>query len=116
MNASELHQLTNWLIDGARSVVNSPRLMAEVCERLVQAGLPLWRVGLFVRTLHPEILGRNLVWRQGGEGVVGTADFDLLESPEFRNSALAIVFGEGREVRCRIDDPESRRFPFLDDM
>ncbi len=26
------------------------------------------------------------------------------------------MFGEGREVRHRIDDPESRRFPFLDDM
>jgi adenylate cyclase len=116
MNAHDLQKLGDWLIDGARSRPNPPEMMAEVCERLVQAGLPLWRVGLFVRTLHPEILGRNLVWRQGEEVVVGTADFDLLESPEFRNSALAIVFGEGREVRCRIDDPESRRFPFLDDM
>jgi adenylate cyclase len=37
-------------------------------------------------------------------------------SPEFRNSPLAIVFGEGREVRHRLDDPGSRRFAFLDEM
>ena len=74
MNASELHQITNWLIDGARSVVNSPRLMAEVCERLVEAGLPLWRVGIFVRTLHPEIYGRNFIWRPGAEVEFGTVD------------------------------------------
>jgi adenylate cyclase len=91
-------------------------MVAEICERLVSAGLPLWRFGLFVRTLHPDILGVNFVWKPGAEVVFGTADFDLLDSPEFRNSPLAIVFGEGREVRHRIDDPESRRFPFLDDM
>jgi adenylate cyclase len=116
MNANDLQKLADWLVDGARSKPLPADMMAEACERLVQAGLPLWRVGVFVRTLHPEILGRNLVWRQGGEVVVGTADFDLLESPEFRNSPLAIVFGEGREVRCRLEDPESRRFPFFDDM
>ena len=47
---------------------------------------------------------------------MGNATYDMLDSPEFRNSPLAIVFGEGREVRHRIDDPESKRFPFLDDM
>ncbi|THD59205.1 MAG: adenylate/guanylate cyclase domain-containing protein [Bradyrhizobium sp.] len=114
MNAPELQKLTDWLIDGARSA--GPLLMAQTCERLVQAGLPLWRVGVFVRTLHPDIFGRNFIWRPGAEVVVGSVDFDIQNSPEFVNSPLAIVFGEGREVRIRVDDPESKRFPFFDDM
>jgi adenylate cyclase len=116
MNPTDLQKLTDWLIDGARSAVNPPQMVAELCERLVQAGLPLWRVGLFVRTLHPDILGVNFIWRSGAEVTTGTADFSLLDSPEFTNSPLAIVYGEKREVRHRIDDPESKRFPFLDDM
>jgi adenylate cyclase len=116
MNAQDLKRIADWLIDGARSVVSPPLMVAEICERLLAAGLPLWRVGVFVRTLHPDILGVNFIWKPGAEVAVGSADFDLLESPEFRNSPLAIVFGEGREVRHLIDDPESRRFPFLDDM
>jgi adenylate cyclase len=116
MNAQDLKRIADWLIDGARSAVSSPLMVAEICERLLGAGLPLWRVGIFVRTLHPDILGVNFIWKPGAEVTFGTADFDLLDSPEFRNSPLAIVFGEGREVRHRIDDPESRRFPFLDDM
>ena len=116
MNPADLKKISDWLIDGARSAVNPPLMVAELCERLVAAGLPLWRVGIFVRTLHPDILGVNFIWKPGAEVAVGTADFDVLNSPEFRNSPLAIVFGEGREVRHRIDDPESRRFPFLDDM
>jgi adenylate cyclase len=116
MNPQEQKKISDWLIDGARSAVEPRLMVAEFCERLVSAGLPLWRVGLFVRTLHPDILGVNFIWKPDAEVTYGTADFDLLDSPEFRNSPLAIVFGEGREVRHRIDDPESRRFPFLDDM
>jgi len=116
MNATDLRKIADWLIDGARSAGNAAAMMSEFCERLVAAGLPLWRVGLFVRTLHPDVLGVNFIWKPGAEVVSGTADHAFLDSPEFRNSPLAIVFGEGREVRHRIDDPESRRFPFLDDM
>ena len=49
----------------------SPRLMADICERMVLAGLPLWRCGIFVRTLHPDVYGRNFVWRPGAEVEVG---------------------------------------------
>jgi adenylate cyclase len=114
MNAPELQKLTDWLIDGARSA--GPLLMTQTCERLVQAGLPLWRVGVFVRTLHPDIFGRNFIWRPGADVIVGTVDFDIQNSPEFVNSPLAIVFREGREVRHRLDDPEGKRFPVFDDM
>jgi adenylate cyclase len=116
MTRSDLQKVTDWLIDGARSALSPPRMMAETCERLVQAGLPLWRVGVFVRTLHPDIYGRNFVWRPGAEVVVGTVDFDIRNTPEFRNSPLAIVFAEGQEVRCRLDDPASEHVPFFDDM
>ena len=116
MNAQDLRQISDWLIDGARSVVSPPLMVADICERLVRAGLPLWRVGVFVRTLHPDIFGVNFIWKPGTEGAVGSADFDLPDSPQFKNSPLWIVFHEGREVRHLIDDPESKRFPFLDDM
>jgi adenylate cyclase len=116
MNAADLQKITDWLIDGGRSASSPTQVMAETCERLVEAGLPLWRVGIFVRTLHPDIVGRNFIWRPGAEVVVGSADFDVLDSPEFRNSPLAIVFRDGREVRSRLDDPEGKRFPFFDDM
>jgi adenylate cyclase len=116
MNASHLQKLTEWLIDGARTAPSPPRMMAETCERLVAAGLPLWRVGIFIRTLHPDIIGRNLIWRPGEEVAVGSANYDTLNSPEFLNSPLAIVFREGREVRALLDGPDGERFPLFDDL
>src|SRR5436190_6454218 len=113
MNATELQKIVDWLIDGARSTSSPTQMMAEICNRLVEAGLPLWRVGVFVRTLHPDIFGRNFIWKPGAKVEVGSVDFHILDSPEFMHSPLAIVFRQGIEVRGRIDDPESRRFPFL---
>jgi adenylate cyclase len=82
----------------------------------VAAGLPLWRVGLFIRTLHPEIYGRNFIWKPGAEVEMGSAGFEFLESPDFQNSPLIIVFQQGIEVRARVDDPASSRFPIIADL
>ena len=116
MDALALQKLVEWLVDGARSAPSPPQMMTQTCERLVAAGLPLWRVGVFVRTLHPDIIGRNFVWRPGAEIVVGSANYDTLDSPEFRRSPLAIVFGEGREIRARMDGPDGKRFLLFDDL
>ncbi|MET0676093.1 MAG: adenylate/guanylate cyclase domain-containing protein [Bradyrhizobium sp.] len=116
MNAHELQKLTDWLIDGGRSAPSPVRFMAECCERMVAAGLPLWRVGVFVRTLHPEIYGRNFIWKPGSEVELGTVDYHILESPDFHMSPLKHVFQQGIEVRARIDELESGRFPIVDDL
>jgi adenylate cyclase len=116
MSAQELQKVADWLIDGARSATSPPRLMSETCERLVEAGLPLWRVAVFVRTLHPDIYGRAFFWRPGAEVIVNPAGFETPDSPEYRRSPLAVLYDTGEEVRFRLDDPESRRFPFFDDM
>jgi adenylate cyclase len=116
MDIAELQKLKDWLIDGGRSASSPARLLAECCERMVAAGLPLWRVGVFVRTLHPEIFGRNFIWKPGAEVEVGSVDYHILESPDFHTSPLIIVFQQGVEVRARIDDPASTRFPIIEEL
>src|SRR4051794_24049405 len=116
MESSDLQRITSWLIDGAWSSKAPAEMTAEACERMVAAGLPLWRFGIFIRTLHPEIFGRNFIWRAGGGGEIGTVDFYTMETPEFATSPLRVVFEQGLEVRGRMDDPGSKYFPFLDDM
>jgi adenylate cyclase len=116
VNPSELQKIADWLIDGARSALSPGQMMTETCERLVLAGLPLWRVGVFVRTLHPDIFGVSFVWRPGTEVVISSADSDPRNTPQFKRSPLAILYDREQEVRFRLDDPQSRRFPLLDDL
>ena len=116
MSARNLQTLTDWLIDGARSASSPAAMMAATCEHLVEAGLPLWRVSVFVRTLHPDVFGVRFTWRPDTEVEVNAANFDVRDSEQFRSSPLAILYQREAEVRYRLDDPESRRFPFLDEM
>ena len=57
-----VQSVVQWLVHGARNAPLSQEVLTELCERLTAAGLPLWRVTVFVRTLHPEIVGRRFVW------------------------------------------------------
>jgi adenylate cyclase len=116
MDTQKLSSLIDWLTDGGRSAPTPPEFMKETCERLVDCGVPLWRAAAFVKTLHPDTYGRAFIWRRGGEVVVSTADFDIVETPEFINSPVVIVQRTARELRYRMDDPDSRRFPFFDDI
>jgi adenylate cyclase len=116
MDQAELKAVIDWVIDGARSAALPSQMMAQSCERLVAAGLPLWRVGVFIRTLHPQIYGRNYIWKQGAEVELGTVDFEIQETPEFKRSPLSVVFNQGPEIRGDPNGPDAERFPFLRDL
>jgi adenylate cyclase len=116
MDTSKLQNLIDWLMDGARSAPTPPAFMKETCERLIDCGVPLWRAAAFVRTLHPDTFGRSFIWRRGGEVAVNSADFDIVDTPEYINSPVVMVQRTARELRYRMDDPDSHRFPFFDDM
>src|SRR5438552_6868413 len=109
--------VAEWLIDGARSAPEPHQVLAQSCERLLGCGLPLWRVGVFVRTLHPNIPGRAFVWRAGEEVQVRPADFELFESEEFRNSPVARVYERAVAIRRRLADQHCPiDFPVLSDL
>jgi len=60
-----------------------------------------------VRTLHPNVLGRSFLWQQKTDAVeVNSAAYDLLDSEQFLNSPVRVVFQEHKEVRRRICDPD----------
>jgi hypothetical protein len=59
------------------------------------AASPLWRVAVFVRPLHPHIMGRRFVWRPDVDVEVRDGPFDVLETAGFRNSPFAQVCAAG---------------------
>src|SRR5271165_7425224 len=62
-----IRAIADWLIDGARSAPLPQQVLAQLCDRLVACGIPLWRVAVFVNTLHPQIVGRRFVWLPGAD-------------------------------------------------
>src|SRR5262249_50049058 len=96
MASSDMRSTVDWLVDGARSTMQAHHLVAELCDRLVGCGIPLWRVAVFVRTLHPHIMGRRFIWRPGAEVEVREAPLDLGN----KNGGI-VGSGRGRAaIRC----------------
>jgi hypothetical protein len=98
--------VAEWLTDGARSALAPHQVLAQGCKRLVACGVPLWRVAVFVRTLHPHIIGRRFLWRPDAGVEHSAAPFGLLEQPDFRESTVAHVYETGRALRRKLGDPD----------
>jgi adenylate cyclase len=113
-----IQPVVDWLIEGARPSRQPREVLLDTCRRTVAAGLPIYRVGVFVRTLHPNLLGRAFIW-QADKGAVEMTEaaHDLLESEAFLKSPIRVVFTEHVEVRRRLADASCPiDFPILDDL
>jgi adenylate cyclase len=117
MPTCDTKSVVDWLSDGARSAPLPDQVLEQLCERLVQCGVPLWRVAVFVRTLHPEIMGRRFRWQPGQPVQVLEGKFDLLDRGEYRNSPFAAVLATGKQYRSRVaDGPKADDFPIVNDL
>jgi adenylate cyclase len=95
----------DWLAGGALSGPNSEDVLGQLCERMIDCGIPLWRGAVFVRTLHPDVMGRSFVWQRGQSGVkVTAAPFEFMETTDFRHSTVVAVYASGQPIRRRISD------------
>lgn len=102
MSESDTRAIVGWLIDGARSASNTEGVLAELCDQLLGCRIPLWRVGLFVLTLHPEIMGQRFLWKAGAAVEVISAPFEAFQAEDFRNSPVRRVIDSGLAVRRKL--------------
>ena len=117
MAAQSAQSIVDWLIDGARSAPLAEEVLTELCERLTACGVPLWRVTVFVRTLHPQSIGRRFMWRPDKGTDAAEGSFELLERDVFRNSPMVYVSKTGMPLRRRLADPGCPMdFPILKDL
>lgn len=114
--ADSFQSVIDWLTNGARSAQQVDLFMAETCERLAACGVPLYRVGVFVRTLHPSMLGRNFIWRPGEAVKIGAMAHGDEFDEEFLLSPLYKVFYGGETVRQRMTNGAASNAPFFADM
>jgi adenylate cyclase len=108
---------TDWLLGEGRWLTTPGEMLTVLCERLVAQGLPIDRVGLHIRTLHPELLATRTLWQRGTAAALETlyARSDPRES--FLRSPFFVVYDTGETLRRRLDGPsEDFDFPILADL
>jgi adenylate cyclase len=117
MVSDAIKAIVGWLADGARSGRRPEDFLAEMCDRLVRAGIPLWRVSTFVRTLHPEVVGRRFIWQRDTGVTITEGLFELLDTDRFQRSPYLAVIKSGRAIRQRLTGGASaNEFSIYEDL
>ena len=107
MRVERLKPFVEWLSERQGSAADIDALHQSLCRQLVRLGYGIWRSGLLLETLDPEISGGRIIWsREGVEEVQVTLNphtADLSES--YARSPLKIVDDTGHTLRARLDKP-----------
>jgi adenylate cyclase len=102
----DIRSVVHWLAEGAVSGTNSDDVLAELCQRMVECGIPLWRVAVFVTTLHPDIMGRRFLWQADSGVTTSNALFAVMETEDYRKSPFTTVYATREPLRRRLADPD----------
>jgi adenylate cyclase len=114
----DVQALVEWLIDGARPATGPKAVLRLLCERLVECGVRIDRLALFVRPLHPNVAARAFYWRRGAAEIeVNEEDHSFTGSDEQLASPIHLVRTTGREIRRPLEDPATPlEFPVLHEL
>lgn len=103
--------LLGWLLVEAPGYSSPGDLTGALAARMIAAGIPLWRMTVLMRTLHPELVGTSYRWWRKTWAVEETrAPHSVLVSPEYLNSPMRAIFEGAGGIRRRLDGAD----PVLD--
>jgi adenylate cyclase len=109
--------IVEWLEEGAPPAQRPQDVLQQLCQRLLDHGIPLYRVAVFVRTLHPNVAARGFIWHEASNIVeIVTAPDGIQDTEQYLKSPLRIVFTEHVEVRRRICEGCRLDFPILEEL
>jgi adenylate cyclase len=117
--ANRAAPVIDWLIHSERI---KPGRMVPLLERyakhLVNAGLPVARISLHIRQLHPLLAARSLVWESERGTAIETAyEHSARHQPAYQASPVKNIFEGGPAVRRQLADPKcALDFPILQDF
>ena len=99
---SDIREMHEWLAGGALSGPNSEDVLAQLCQHMVDAGIPLWRAAVFVTTLHPDVMGRRFLWQAESGVTTSNALHSLVERDDYRKSPFTAVFESRKPLRRNV--------------
>jgi len=106
-----------WLLEEGRYIARTRDLVNQLCNRIVESGVPLWRVVINVRTIHPQILATAYAWRRGADAVAIDRGHDILNDPAYLNSPFKVIHDGAGGLRRRIEQIEGPLdFPILNEL
>jgi len=110
--------LVDWLLRDAWEATSIAELVARLARQLHALGVPLLRMNLFMRTLHPQVMGAVHVWTRESDAVeIIELEHHRADEGRFLESPFVPIF-EGRGgIRRRLSGAQAQLdYPILRDL
>jgi len=91
-------------VQEGRLITRPDAFVAELMERVCQAGLPIWRGYFGLQLVHPQLLATAYVWRRGEKVQEVVRAHGIQFSPSYIGSPVQTAREEGRWVRVRLSE------------
>lgn len=109
---TESRKILDWLVTETRDQRFIDNIFVDLCERLVQAGVPLARATLHFRIDHPQWLGARILWRKGqSEADIRMYDYGVEDTSQYLNSPLYAINTGASQVRKNLEAPTDDEIP-----
>jgi class 3 adenylate cyclase/uncharacterized protein (DUF427 family) len=110
-NEANTNPLLPWLLNEAPGLTSTNALTEGFARALQAVGIPVWRLAVIIRTLHPQVLAESLRWWAKRPTVdVLRVPYTEVHTERYLNSPLVPIFDGAGGIRRRLDIPD----PVLD--
>jgi adenylate cyclase len=106
--------MIEWLAGDECHALDDAALAAELGQRLRSAGLPLDHLGLYLRTLHPEIRGHTIGWAPDEPVQIYRRQHDIDRSAAYRDNPILRVLERQTPVVLRVDPKRDASWTEID--
>jgi len=119
VSAEDQHAIGDWLVEQALTVNSVPEIVAGLCPRLIDAGLPIMRCVIAMRVLHPNYSAETFAWTRDGGIEHDRVEPERAENNPvyFRSPIRAAVENPGEPLRRKLTGPDAvLDFPILEEL
>lgn len=110
--------LVDWLLSDGWNIASPRELVGRLGDRMVDTGIPVYRIRVNIRILHPQFVGTSYAWQRGAEEVTETTpSHAILQEERYLRSPFAVIFQGAGGVRRRLEGADATLdFPVLDEI
>ncbi|NIR32427.1 MAG: DUF427 domain-containing protein [Gammaproteobacteria bacterium] len=110
--------LLDWLLRKACDAPSVRELVSGFAQAMADAGIPVWRLWLTIRTLHPQLLSNAYLWqRDASEVEENPVGYEVLHERRYLESPVKLIFDGFGGVRRQLDVPDPQLdYPIVRDL
>ena len=110
--------VASWLVEHDGKSIDLGEFLKQLCLRLVDQDVAVYRVTIGIRSMHPELYAKAVLWRRGEDGIVQIdRSYDIRNSEMYSRSPVKLIHDGAGAIRRKLEgDSVQLDFPILEEL